>query len=162
MILKVKDSVGLTQTATVRLIREIALVLFYLAAEYQQPNHENNYVRTVGRDSLARLRFPVCLAASHVQKTRAHSPQVRLRHSHSGARQRARRKTICASHRRGSATRSWRMQVHHRLQRCGRRRNARSRAEGAPTRLDDGTGMRCGGSIKDDASLCLDVRKTSA
>ena len=34
--------------------------------------------------------------------------------------------------------------------------------EGASTRLDDGTGMRCGGSIKDDASLCLDVRKTSA
>src|SRR5437868_10450826 len=57
-------------------------VIVYLAVEYQQPNHENNYVRTVGRDTLARLRFPVCLAASHVQKTRAHSPQVRLRHSH--------------------------------------------------------------------------------
>jgi glutamate 5-kinase len=41
-------------------------------------------------------------------------------------------------------------------------RDARSRTERASTRLDDGTGMRCGGSIKDDASLCLDVRKTSA
>ncbi len=37
MVLKVKDSVGLTQTATVRLIREIALVLFTLPLSTNNP-----------------------------------------------------------------------------------------------------------------------------
>jgi len=37
MILKVKDSVGLTQTATVRLIREIALLLFTLPLSTNNP-----------------------------------------------------------------------------------------------------------------------------
>ena len=40
------------------------------------------------------------------------------------------------------------MRVHHRLQRCGCRGNARYRAEGAPTRLDDRTGMRAAGPAK--------------
>jgi len=37
MILNVKDSVGLTQTATVRLIREIALLLFTLPLSTNNP-----------------------------------------------------------------------------------------------------------------------------
>ena len=37
MILKVNDSVGLTPTATVRLIREIALVLFTLPLSTNNP-----------------------------------------------------------------------------------------------------------------------------
>jgi glutamate 5-kinase len=42
--------------------------IVYLAAEYQQPNHENNYVRTVGRDTLARFRFPICFSSIRMSR----------------------------------------------------------------------------------------------